>query len=239
MRLILTLLFLITCYVQIDAQNKTVLVIAGGHSFDTLSFQRMFDEMESLDYDFILQPEANRFLTETEDFKYNVLVFYDMWKTISEQEKNAYLRMCDKGVPMLFLHHSLVSYQQWPEFEKLIGGKYVEPPKTEPLPASELSTYKHDVWVDVRIPDKNHPVTRGMKDFRIFDEVYGNYRVGAKVVPLLVTSHPESTPVIGWENRYKNSRIIYLQPGHDKNAYADENYRRLILQSINYLSEIQ
>jgi uncharacterized protein len=239
MRFFLTIFLFTTFILPLGAQNLSVLVIAGGHSFDTLAFQRMFDEMENIEYDFMLQPEANRFLVETEEFKYNVLIFYDMWRTIGEQEKSAYLRLCEKGVPMLFLHHALVSYQNWPEFEDIIGGKYVEPPKNEPVPKSELSTYRHDVWVNVRIPDPNHPVTRGMKDFLIFDEVYGNYRVGEKVKPLLTTDHPESTPVIAWENRYKNSRIIYLQPGHDKNAYADENYRRLISQTVRYLSENQ
>jgi uncharacterized protein len=164
----------------------------------------------------------------------DVLVFYDMWREISEPEKQAYLNLTKQGKPFLFLHHSLVSYQNWAEFEKILGGKYVD--RSPDIPKEEHSTYKHDVWIDVEVADKQHPVTKGMEDFRIFDEVYGNYRVSPNVRPLLKTSHPESTPVIGWENRYNASTIVYLQPGHDFNAYETDEYRKLILQAIHYLA---
>ena len=220
---------------SVHAQDRPVLIIAGGHSFDTLSFYNMFDQIEGLNYDFMLQPEANRYLASKEIPPYSILIFYDMWEPISEEEKAAYMRFTEKGVPMLFLHHALVSYQAWPEFEKIIGGKYIQTFKNDNRDKAELSTYKHDVWVDVEIVDPSHPVTFGMENFRLFDEVYGNYRVGDKVIPLLKTNHPESTPVIAWENLYNNSKIIYIQPGHDKSAYNNNNYRKLIRQAIKYL----
>ena len=119
---------------------------------------------------------------------------------------------------------------------KIIGGRYAENKRKELWPKSELSTYKHDVWVDVQVVESKHPVTAGIKDFRIFDEVYGNYKVGRKVRPLLKTTHPESTPVIAWENKYNNSTIIYLQPGHDANAFKSAELRQLISQAIKYLT---
>lgn len=220
---------------SVQAQNHSALIIAGGHSFDTLAFFNLFDQMEDVNYDFMLQPEANRFLASTEMLPYDILIFYDMWEPITEDEKTAYLKLTMEGVPMLFIHHALVSYQAWPEFEKIIGGKYIQTFKNETRDKSELSTYKHDVWIDVEIVDPKHPVTYKMENFRIFDEVYGNYKVGEKVKPLLRTNHPQSTPIIAWENIYNNSNIIYIQPGHDKNTYADKNFMKLIQNAINYL----
>ena len=119
----------------------------------------------------------------------------------------------------------------------LLGGKYIE--RNQDIPSDQLSTYRHDIWVDVEVADPDHDATREMKNFRIFDEVYGNYKVSSKVKPLLKTNHPESSPVIGWENRYNSSVIIFLQPGHDKNAYESEDYRKLISQSVKYLAGLQ
>jgi uncharacterized protein len=235
MKVVQLLILILLTLNSVHAQNHSVLIIAGGHSYDTLSFSSMFDQMEGLNYDFMLQPEANRYLASLDILPYSLLIFYDMWNPISEEEKSAYLRFTEKGTPMLFLHHALVSYQEWPEFEKIIGGKYIQTFKNETRAKSELSTYKHDVWIDVEVVDPAHPVTFEMENFRLFDEVYGNYRVGEKVTPLLKTNHPESTPVIAWENSYNNSKIIYIQPGHDKNAYNDKNYRKLIYQAIKYL----
>lgn len=220
-----------------SAQNRSVLVVAGGHSFDTLAFFTMLDALPGINYDFMLQPEANRYLANNELISYDIVVFYDMWRNISEEEKQAYERVTQEGKPLLFLHHSLVSYQNWPGFENIIGGRYVEPPENDPQMEVIKSTYRHDVWIEVTVCDKSHPVTEGMNHFRIFDEVYGNYRVGEGVKPLLLTNHPESTPVIAWENRYRNSRIIYIQPGHGVQAFENEHFRNLIARSIIYLCD--
>lgn len=221
---------------NVQAQNTSVLVVAGGHSFDTLSFLQMFDRFEKVEYDYMLQPEANRLFVCNQAEGYDVLVFYDMWKEADADTRDAYMEMTKAGKPMLFLHHALVSYQGWDTFEKIIGGRYVQPSKESDVPESARSTYKHDVWMDIEVADPGHPVTAGMKNFRLFDEVYGNYRVGDGVKPLLLTDHPESTRVIAWENTFNNSRIIFIQPGHDNNAYSDENYQRLLHQAIRYLA---
>jgi hypothetical protein len=195
----------------------------------------MMDKIPDIGYDFLIQPEANRYLASVDTLPYRLLIFYDMWEPLKEEEKNAYLKLTESGKPMLFLHHALVSYQEWPEFEKIIGGRYVQDMKNGRSKPEELSTYKHDVWINIMICDHQHPVTAGMDHFRIFDEVYGNYRVGEQVKPILKTDHPESTEVIAWENHYNNSTIIYIQPGHDKKTYEDDNYLQLLKQSVKYL----
>jgi uncharacterized protein len=233
MKFLQIFLFAITPIIHLQAQNISVLIIAGGHSFDTLAFFNMFDRLEGIDYDFMLQPAANRSIADQMTESYDVLLFYDMWNEIGEQEKQAYIGLTEAGKPMLFLHHSLASYQNWDDFGQVTGGKYIEKAGSG---QSEASTYKHDVWVEIQIAGSGHPVTSGIPDFTLFDEVYGNFRVNEKVIPLLKTNHPESTPVIGWENQFNKSRIIYLQPGHDHHAYENEHFRNLVHRSLKYLA---
>lgn len=235
MRLILTAIFASLFIFTLNAQPVNVMLITGGHSYDTLQFFQLFDAMEGIEYTHFQQPEANRKLLQGEAENYDVLVFYDMWREISLPEQQAYIELTKKGKPMLFLHHALVSYQEWPQFEKLIGGRYTE--KRKGIPESELSTYEHDVWVYIQ-PAGKHPVTKGFGSLRFFDEVYGNYRVSEDVIPILTTNHPQSEKIIGWENRFNNSRIIYLQPGHDSRTYETEDYRRLLIQAIKYLASV-
>jgi len=156
-----------------------------------------------------------------------------MWKSISDAEKSAYLKLTQEGKPFLFLHHSIASYQDWPEFEKILGGKYVE--KGRGVPVEEQSNYEHDVWVYTKVENVT-PITRGLSEPRFFDEVYGNVRISEDVFPLLKTRHPKSMEIVAWENKYNNSKIIYLQPGHDYRTYQNEEYRKLLLQSIKFLA---
>jgi uncharacterized protein len=234
MKLILACIVCLGMFFNVHAQPVKIMLVTGGHSYDTLQFFQMFDAFKGIEYEHYLQPSANKAIADGKAGKFDVLVFYDMWRNASPQEQQAYIELTKKGKPILFLHHALTSYQEWPEFEKILGGKYIE--KGSESRPEELSTYRHDVWMDVEVLNPNHPVTKGMKSFRIFDEVYGNFRVLPQVTPLLKTNHPESGSVIGWENRYNSSVIVFLQPGHDKNAYESENYQRLIFQSIHYLA---
>ncbi len=235
MRLILTIVAASMIIFTLNAQPVKIMLVTGGHSYDTIQFFQLFDALEGIEYEHFLQPEANRKLAQGTGENYDVLVFYDMWREISEPEKKAYVDLTKKGKPMLFLHHALVSYQNWPEFEKLLGGRYVEKHRGVKVKEEELSTYEHDVWVYIQ-PVGNHPATKGFSSLRFFDEVYGNYRVSENVTPILTTNHPKSEKIIGWENRYNESKIIYLQPGHDYRTYETEDFRRLLRQTINYLA---
>lgn len=224
-------IFLITY--NLKAQPVEIMLITGGHAFDTVQFFQLFDQMEEVEYTHFSQPKANHALVNGDAEKFDVLVFYDMWKEITDSEKRAYIHLTKQGKPFLFLHHSLVSYQDWKTFEKLIGGKYVS--KNPAIPENQYSTYEHDVWVYMHVL-KNHPITKGFDTIKLFDEVYGNTRVSDDVIPLFKTKHPKSSEIIGWENKFNNSSIVYLQPGHDSRAFESADYRKLLQQAIFYLA---
>ena len=209
----------------LSQSEQAILIVTGGHDFEREVFFQMFDEMPGIDYQEFIQPEANLLYDSTLMEKFDVLLFYDMAQEIDDTQKTAFIRLLEQGKGMVFLHHSLASYQAWPEFEKIIGGRYTE----------GLSTYKHDVEVPVNIVSRDHPITMGVDDFIILDEVYGNFNVLPGVQTILKTSHPESGEVIGWTNLYGKSRIVYLQLGHDHHAYENPNYRRLVRQAMDWV----
>ena len=227
---IIIIAFFVT-YTQ--AQPIKVMLVTGGHAYDTIQFADMFDSLEGIEYTHFVQPKANQKLVKDLAEDFDVLVFYDMWKTISEAEKSAYIKLASQGKPFLFLHHSIASYQDWPEFEKLLGGKYIE--AGNGVPKEEQSNYEHDVWVYSKVENYT-AVTVGLKEPRFFDEIYGNVRVSDDVIPLLKTRHPKSMETIAWQHKYKNSQVVYIQPGHDYRTYANEEYRKLLLQAIKFLA---
>lgn len=214
-----------------------IAVITGGHDYDRDAFFKMFDQWPDISYQEMIQPEANQIYGSPEVDNIDVLVFYDMVQEISEEQKTAFIHLLEKGKGIVFLHHSLVSYQDWDEFGRIIGGRYILGDDTTNSGIGGTSTYKHDVDVPVHIVDRGHPVTQGLEDFVIHDEVYGNFTVLPTVHPLLSTTHPESSELIGWVNPYGNSRIVYIQLGHDKQAWQDANFMRLVKQAINWAGE--
>ncbi len=223
--------FLVSCTTETP---KKILVVTGGHSYDTTAFVEMFRSMEGIEFDTVIQPRANRVITSDTIDHYDALVFYDMWQDITGPEKQAYLNLLEKGMGMVFLHHSLVSYQEWPEFREIIGGRYIN--DIIPEDSLRMSGFKHDIDLEYRIVDPLHPVTSGMRVFNLHDEGYIDFEVGEGMAPLLTTQHPDSDSLVGWTHEYRNFSIVYLQPGHDKQAFEYPNYRKLVKQAIEYVA---
>ncbi|HCY43536.1 MAG TPA: ThuA domain-containing protein [Prolixibacteraceae bacterium] len=229
---LLILIFLILVSFSVSAQKLNILVVTGGHDFDRKLFFEMFDTFQGISYTEFQHPEANLRLGSIDPKTFDAVVFYDMPKTISETEKKSYYKLLKLGKGLVFLHHSQCSYQDWDEYKTIVGGKYHEEKNTP-----QTSTYQHDVTFTVKISDSKHPVTKGIQDFEILDEVYGNTEVLPGVTPLLTTDHPQSSKIIGWTHQKENSRIVYIQPGHDKNGWLNPNYQNLVRQAISYVSK--
>jgi len=128
------------------------------------------------------------------------------------------------------MHHTMGSFQQWPSYRKIIGGKYY----LEATDTNAASTYKHDLDFVVRIEDKSHPITRGMSDFEINDETYKNCGFEKDNHVLLTTDEPTSDKSIGWVRRYGKARVFCIQVGHGPSVYANTNYRRLVARAIRW-----
>lgn len=229
---ILLFFALSSSYKSQDLYN--VLIITGGKKFDRQNFLNIFNDMKNITYKEIVQPEANNIYSSHEVDGFDVIFFYDFVQDISEEQKLAFLKLLNNGMGVVFLHHSLVSYQGWDEFEKIVGGRYYQSTNKADSAKYVQSTFKHDVKIPVHIVDKNHPITKGLEDFIIHDEVYGGYKILPNVKPLITTTHPESENVIGWTNLYGKSKIVYIQLGHDNHAFENLNYRRLLKQSIEW-----
>jgi uncharacterized protein len=230
------LLLLLMNLLPIPAQSGQlqIAIVTGGHDFDSAAFFGMFDSFKGVQYRQLTQPGALEMIQLKDGTFPDAVVFYDMPQEISPRGKEVFRMLLMGGTGLIFLHHSLASYQLWPEYKKMVGGKYHE--KNSP-DASKYSTYKHDVQVPVKILDPTHPVCAGLRDFSLLDEVYGSFEVLPGVIPLLGTSQPESGPVIGWTQQVANSRVVYVQPGHDKNAFSNQDYRKLVFQAIRFVSE--
>jgi len=226
---------LLISFVNALSQTKpiNVLIVTGGHDFEHGPFYSVFSEQSNLHYDTLVQPRANAFIATAGVDKYDVLVFYDMFDAILPAEQQAYINLLKKGKAMIFLHHSLVSYQKWGEFIKIVGGKYHTSPVVV-MGDTLKANYEHDVKMSVKINDKQHPIAKGVNDFEIIDEVYSETEILPTVKPLLSTMLTKSMRYLAWINHYGNSDVIYIQLGHGPSAYENSNYRKLLRQAIEW-----
>jgi uncharacterized protein len=213
-----------------------IMVITGGHDYQKEQFNEMLASLgDNITFQIAEFPAAyDMFLPANRD-KYDVLVFYHMWQDITETQAKDFSDCIKGGKPLVVLHHSICAYDNWPEYVKIIGGKYFHKPTVIDGKEYPACSYIHDLHFRVKIADKDHPVTAGLSDFDIFDETYKGYYVEPGVTPLLLTEEQSSTPVIGWAKNYGKARVVTLQSGHDVPTFGNPSFRKLLKQSIEWV----
>ena len=222
-------------------QNKKetkVLLITGGHDFDGESFFQMMDKLPAISYTRVEHPNAYEHLKPGQIDRYDVVLLYDMPKEIPDEAKADFVGMLEKGKGLVVLHHSICSYDGWPEYKKIVGGRFNHYPWEKDGETQRPSTFKINVPMDIKVIDKDHPVTKGVKDFRVIDEAYnGTEILGDIIHPLLGTDAPESGPLICWTNNYANAKVVAFTLGHDKQVWENPSFTRILSQAIDWVGK--
>ena len=208
-----------------------VLFITGGHDYDKENFNALLSKLPIV-YDHVEHPAAHGMLKADKLDKYEVVLLYDMPKEISSEAQRDFIAMLNKGKGLVVLHHAFCSYDFWPEYVKIVGGRYHHYPWMKDGAVQKPSTYSHDTNMPIHVEDKNHPITKGLTDFEIIDEAYGGTEILPSVHPVLSTPSPVSGPLVCWTNTYGPSRIVALTLGHDKQSWENPAFIKTLSRSI-------
>jgi type 1 glutamine amidotransferase len=220
----------------IPSKHYRILVVTGGHDYKTEPFTRMLESLgENFSFQIAELPSAfNMFLPENRN-KYDAVIFYHMWQTISPEQAAALSGCFREGKPLVALHHSICAFDDWPEYFNIIGGKYFHKPTVVNGKEYAVCSYIHDLHFTAMISDGNHAVTKGLKDFELFDETYKGYYIEEGVVPLITTDEPSSNHLIGWTKTYGKARVVTLQSGHDTPTFENPAFRKLLGQALTWV----
>ncbi|MBP1649657.1 MAG: hypothetical protein H6Q30_3102 [Bacteroidetes bacterium] len=214
-----------------------VVVVTGGHEFDAKTFPTVFAGYSDLKVTFADQKEQSELFEDISHWSYDVIVFYNMGQKISEKRRANLLALLNKGVGVVGMHHSIAAYAPWPEWPRIIGGRYFEKEAEFDGKQHRASTYLHDVPLDVVVADSAHPITAGVRNFHIVDETYKYQWLDPQSHLLLTTDEATSDRALAWARTYGNARVCYIQLGHGPTAYNDPNFRRLVVQAIRWAAK--
>ncbi|MFN8239261.1 MAG: ThuA domain-containing protein [Bacteroidales bacterium] len=219
-------------YPAIPVKPVRILVVTGGHGYEKEPFGEMLASLgPEITYQIAELPSAfDMFLPQNRD-KYDVLVFYHMWQEINPEQEKMMSECIKSGKPLVALHHSICAFDNWEEYWRIIGGKYFH--KVTVLDGKEYQpcSYIHDLHFKVNVA-RQHPVTKGVGDFDIFDETYKGYWISPDVEVLLTTNEKSSNNIIGWTHRYGKAKVVVFQSGHATPTFKQDEYRKLLKQAV-------
>ena len=222
----------------VPATRIRVLVVTGGHGFEREPFLKMFQANPDITFTAVEHPNAQAQFKPEAAKAYDVIVLYDLWQKIDDAAKADFVKLVASGKGVVALHHCLGGYQDWPEYEKIIGGLYFLQARTVAGVVKPTSIYQEGLDLKVKVADPAHPVTAGVSaEFAIHDETYGKFELLPDSHPLLTCDAPTSDKVIGWWRNYGKARVVYLQGGHGPEAHANPNYRKLVANAIKWAAQ--
>lgn len=207
------------------AANATrALVVTGGHDHDADFYSVFADDSINAK----VNPHPLAFTSDMRN-RYDVVVLYDMILELEEKKQANLKAFVENGKGIVALHHSVCGNQNWPWwYQEVLGGRYLYDEFE-----GKKSSYIHDID-ELITPVGQHPITHGLKPFRILDETYKNIWISPKVTPILKSDHPTSDGTVAWISPYEKSRVVYLQLGHDRNANLNPNYQKLVRNAIQW-----
>jgi len=239
--LILSFLMLFNFGVSGVSGQKTkspvrILLFTGGHDFDREAFDVLKKSLPDMTVVEVTHPNALAMLRPANRSSFDVILLYDLPTVINEQEKQDFLDCLKEKKGLVVMHHAFASYPEWPEFQRIMGGRYHLKEWTDSKGIVQpASTYLHDVQFHVKVADRKHPVTKDINDFDILDETYGLCTVNPGVHVLLTTDEPTSNSSITWAHRYGKTKVVTTLLGHDNHAWSNPAFAKLLIQAIRWV----
>jgi len=160
---------------------------------------------------------------------YDVIVFTIYARSMpmpSEQVKKNLIDFVKSGKGFFVQHLATASFAKWEEFGKLCGRKWI------------MGTSGHGPRVpfEAKIAAKEHPITAGMDDFIVDDELYAKLQ-GDGEINVLVTADSDwskkTEPLIFTLN-YGKGRTVHNAFGHDGKALMTPNVKKIIVRGVEW-----
>jgi len=160
---------------------------------------------------------------------YDVIVFTMFNRSLpmlSDLGKKNMVKFVEGGKGFYVQHLASASYGEWEEFGKMCGRHWVMGTSGH----GPRSVFKCNVT------KTEHPITKGMADFKIFDELYAKLQ-GDEPIEVLVTSDSdwsEQTEPMVFTCTYGKGRCVHNALGHDRKAIMDPNCRKLLARGVEW-----
>jgi type 1 glutamine amidotransferase len=159
---------------------------------------------------------------------YDVIMFNTCLKSgLNKSRRETLLKALRQGKGLVALHCALWSFQDWPEWRKIIGG----------------ITLKHDPFgsYDVVVVDGNHPIAKDLPNkYKVTDEPYlvGERNQAMHIIVETAGKHGPDKIIEpqAWTTRYAGGRVFTTTFGHDERVQTHPAFLKLLANGIRWAS---
>ena len=158
--------------------------------------------------------------------RYDVIYFmlYDNKKAgLGDEAKANLTKFVKDGKGFVVTHLASASFPKWEEWGKMCG-RYWQMGKSGHGPGGEF---------ECKVIAKDHPITKGLENFKTTDELYAKLQ-GEEKINVLVTADStfsNKTEPLVWTVDYGKGRVAGHTFGHDKKAFESTGVQKIIVNA--------
>jgi len=212
-----------------------VLILSGRNNHDwektTPKLKSIYEKSRLFEVRVSEQPES---LKPAELKNYDVIV--SNWNSFPETDvrwsselENALINFVKSGGGVVTFHASTTAFFEWPGFKEISTGAWIE------------GTYHgKQSETEVNIQNKRHPVTKGMQDFTMEDELWINAERNPSFKILGSATNKElqeegimKQPAIMVKD-YGKGRVFHTILGHGVKNMQNEDFQKLMVRATEW-----
>ena len=146
--------------------------------------------------------------------------------TISDQAKQNLVNFVKGGKGLVIQHLASASFKEWSEFGKLCGRYWV----------MKTSGHGPRSVFEVHVTGKDHPITKGLENFKVDDELYAKLQ-GDTPIEVLATADSDwskRTEPLVFVLNYGQGRVFHHCFGHDRKAIMTPSVQKIISRGTEW-----
>lgn len=220
------------------SSNKSflrVLVLSGQNNHEwpktTPAIVRIFQDSKLAEVSLTEKPDT---LTYASLSRYNLVVSnWNAWpdtsSRLSSKWENDLIRYVKEGGGFIAFHAGASSFYSWNDYHDIGIGRWGKETKHGARTIGFVSQL-----------EQNHPITKGLADFYLMDEIWENTEISTKAVSIgrvssisLKDGHAINKPVL-FVGQMGKGRCFYTALGHDERALLNSGLQTLLLRAAQW-----
>jgi uncharacterized protein len=145
----------------------------------------------------------------------------------SERARQAVREHLGRGRGLLAVHTAVICFDDWPEWGDLLGAQWRWGQSGHP----PLGT------VRVNVSARPDPLTDGIADFDIEDEVYGFLDQRPGLEPLLTSDHGGAVHPLLWLRESLGARVAVDLLGHGVESLSSPQHQTVLDRAVRWVAE--
>lgn len=205
------------------SDTRITVLVMGGHTENFHQFSIMgpiYQEfLSAAGFEVTCSEDRDTFIA-SQIAPFDVIVDYTTGEDLSDEQRQGLLGAIVKGKGFVGVHSAADSFKNTAGYISMIGGQFLtHPPGTV------------DLVFNIR--NRRHPVTRGLADFAMAEELYLMDTVGHFEV-LMSTWYRDFERPITWVKPYGHGRVVYTALGHAEEQTRNPNFQRLLVNAVRW-----